>query len=288
MKKEIIIKKESEKYRTLNDLRNCLSLPEEIHLTDDELINFIDIMKDPDHIEVIKYRYILGYSFKEIDDTIDLYHGNLNSFCKTAVKTLRKNIMNHYFPPDYNDLMLYDIVFHKISNRLGLSGKTVKEAKEWLMEFDYVASKDIDSLVEAIWKYDSSFPYPKFLLHNPPYPYNLYSYLLRERNKKKIPVKTLYTKYMQKIIYNPNNTFHAYFNHVDEIFSENNLYMKIVLSEKDLLFTKMYFKDKISIQDISQSLSVSESAIKAAVYKIIDILNGEIGNHYIHYGFPIK
>ena len=288
MKKEIMIKRESEKYRTLNDLRNCLSLPEEIQLSNNEIIDFINNMKNQDHIEIIKYRYILGYSFKEIEETIDLYYDNLNSFCKTAVKTLRRDIINHYCPPDYNDLMVSDIVFHKISNRLGLSGKTVKEAKEWLMTFDYVASKDVDSLVESICKHDPNFSYPKFLLHNPPYPYNLYSYLLRERNKKKIPVRLIYSKYMQKMIRNPNKNFHAYFNHADEIFSDNNLYMRMYISEKDLLLTKMYFKNNNTIKEISELLSISESSIKNAIYKIIDLLNDDLYNQYIHFGFPIK
>ena len=196
--------------------------------------------------------------------------------------------MNYYCPPEYDDLLVSNIVYHKISNRLGLSGKTVKEAKEWLLEFNYVASKDVDSLVEAIWKFEPDFPYPKFLLNNPPYPYNLYSHLLRKRNKKKILVKTLYTNYIQKITHNPKENFHAYSKHADDIFSDNNLFMKIFLSEKDLLLTKMYFKDKISIQDISNSLSIPESTIKSAVYKFIDLLNSEIGSQYIHCGFPVK
>ena len=288
MKREIMIKAESEKYRTLKNLRECLSLPEDIVVSDEELVNFIDNMKNSDYKEIITFRYILGYSFKKVSDTIDLYYDDLQCLCKTAVKNLRKDIINYYHPVDLNDLPVSDIVWHKISNRLGLSGKTVRDAKEWLLTYEYVPSKDVDTLVEAIGNLDPDFNYPKFLLHRPQYPYNLYSFLLKERHNKKITAKELYSKYMRKMIRHPSENFNAYYIHADEIFSDNNLYMKLFLNDRELTFTKMYFKDNLKAQEISRILSVPASTIKAAVYKFIDLLNSDIGTYYIHQGFPIK
>ena len=146
----------------------------------------------------------------------------------------------------------------------------------------------MDDLVEAITNLDPEFKYPKFLLHRPPYPYNLYSFLLKERHNKKITVKELYSKYMRKMIRHPNENFSAYYTHADEIFSDNNFYIRLFLNDKEITFTKMYFKDNLRTQEISSILSVPTSTIQASVYKFIDLLNSDIGMHYIHRGFPIK
>ena len=288
MKKQFLIKPEKDRYRTLVDLKNDLNLPEEIDINDSLLIDFIDKMSNGDHSEIITLRYILGYSFGEIEKYWELYYSDPKSFCKTAVKHLRMDILNHFFPPDQLDKKINELVYHKISNRLGLTGKTIREVMEWLMSFDYPASKDVDTVVYKIMEIEPDFNYPLYLLKKPPYPYNLYSYLLRERSQSRnIPVKNVYRKYRQRLILYPNINFYSYFNHADEIFSENNIFTRIFLNNNDIQFVTLYFKNELSVQQISRMLDISESCIKRAINKFIMLLNSDVGISFIHNGFPI-
>lgn len=275
-------------YKTVKDLREALNLPENYSLSDMNIIDYVDNMKNPDHSTLLFMRYILGYSYKRIEKEGKIYYASMSSACQTAIRSLRKEILEDLSPDNIGNKPINDIVYHKISNSLGLTGKTLYESIEWLMKFEYVASKDVDTLVHAIKKLNPDFNYPMYLLKNPPYPYNLYSYLLRGRNYKQIPVKDIHSRYMYKIAQNPNNNFYSYYNHVDEIFSERNLYMRIFIKDKDLNYVKLYFKDGHSVQEISKNLTVPETTVKAAIYRVIDLLNGEIGTEYIHCGFPIK
>ena len=183
--------------KTLDDLRSSLKLPEQIKLSDADIIDYIDNMKHPDYSTILFLRYVMGYSYRKIEKESNLYYASLQGFCSSAIKTLKKEIMEDLLPSNISNKPISDLIYHKISNNLGLGHKTVYESVEWLLKFDYKPSKSIDMLVQSIGYVDINFIYPKYLLKKPPYPFNLYAQILRgEIGSRGLSVREIQNRYL--------------------------------------------------------------------------------------------
>ena len=272
-------------YKTIEDLRIALDLPREYILSDMNIIDYVDNMKNPDYSTLLFMRYILGYSFKRIEKEGNIVYASMSSACQNAVRVLRKEILEDLSPDNIGNKPINNIVYHKISNGLGLTGKTLYESIEWLMKFDYKPCKNVDILVQSIQAIDPNFIYPQYLLKKPSYPYNMYAQILRgEIGGKNTNVKDVHNKYLTMILTNPEYNVGMFVYHVKDVFSEKNTLM----SDKEKEIILFYYKNNLTLKETSEKLHITESILKGVIRKTLKILNTEEGIHFIHTGKLIK
>lgn len=267
--------------KTIEDLRVSLNLPKEYNLSDMNIIDYVDNMRNQDYSTLLFMRYILGYSYKKIQKEGNIYYASMSTACQTAIRVLRKEILEDLSPDNMGNKLINEVVYHKIANVLGLSGKTVFECIEWLMRFDYKPSKNIDLMVQGIHHVDPNFIYPQYLLKKPPYPYNLYAQFLRgEVCGRSIKVKDIQSKYLRMILSNPQYNVGMFIYHAKDIFSEKNY----LLTSKEKKILYFYYKNDLSLRETAERLNVSETILKSIVQKALKLLNTEEGIHFIHTG----
>ena len=76
--------------KTIYDLRESLNLPKGCKLTDMNIIDYVDNMKNQDYSTLLFMRYILGYSFKRIEKEGNIYYASMSSACQNAIRVLKK------------------------------------------------------------------------------------------------------------------------------------------------------------------------------------------------------
>ena len=267
--------------KTIEDLRESLNLPKECELTDMNIIDYVDNMRNQDYSTLLFMRYILGYSFKRIEKEGNIYYASMSSACQNAIRVLRKEILEDLSPENIGNRPINDIAYHKIGNSLGLTGKTLYESIEWLLKFDYKPCKNVDMLVHSIQSIDPKFVYPQYLLKKPHYPYNLYAQILRgEIGGRGSHVRDVQSKYLKMILTNPQYNVGMYVYHVKDIFSDKNTLLRS--NEKEIL--KFYYKNELSIKETSEKLNISESLLKSTIQRSLKLFNTVEGIHFIHTG----
>lgn len=264
---------------TIDDLFLKLKLPSSINLSKDMLLFFIRSLKNEEYSTILYERYENGRSYGEIEILYDMVPTSCCEKCKSAIKQLRKDIINYFKPDDEKSINLY--LHSDILKAKKFGSKSVKDVIEFLMEMDYRPSRFYDLVINTLQENGFFLIYPKYLLKSPEFPYNLYSHLLYgEGLRSKIPVKDLYVKYVKQISYYPERNLSAFIYHSKKIFSDENPY----LTERQKKIGKYYYEDKISIMAIAFILKISETLVKRELHKIIGILNSEDGIYFIYHG----
>lgn len=265
---------------TMNDLMEKLNLPESITLSKEEILFFIQSMKNEEYSKILYERYEHGRSYGEIEKLFDMLPASCCRKCETAIKQLRNQILNHF---KSNDDKLINLYLHSNVLKVKQFGsKSVQEVIDYLMEMDYRPSTFYDLVINTLQDNGLQIIYPKYLLKSPEYPYNLFAHLLYgEGLRITVPVKDLHIKYVKQIIYHPERNLSTFIYHSKKIFSDENPY----LTERQKIIGKYFYEERLSITAISFILKISETLVKRELHKIITTLNSDDGIFFIYHGY---
>lgn len=269
---------------TMEDLIRKLNLPEETQpITKEEILNYIHKMKNQDYSLLLVEHYINSLNFGEIERKCpNLFYSSLRSVTQSGVHALRQEIIDDRISK--YKIPINRFVPTKIMNSTEYNWKPIKDVIEMLQRFDYRPSLLTDTIVKNLWDNGYNFLYPRFLLKQGGYPFNLYGDLLAGSEcRVRLTTGEIYRRYKNQLVKTPRYNFSAFYLMSDYIFSDENKFL--TEEQKDLGW--MHYVMEYTVSDMSRITGRQISSMTYEIRRIIQILNTKECKDYIH-GFQKK
>lgn len=264
--------------KTVDTLIMELNIPDGVEVTKDYVISKIKNMKNRDYSTILFERYVNSRTISKIEELhSNLYYSHLGGTCKSAVKSLRREIIEELVGID--SFPFGEYVRNSKITRRGYLSRSIKEISEYIESLEYKPSKDRDRVINGLIDIGYNIDYPKYLMKSPEYPYNLFSHIIQ--NDGILPSLTaseIRRIYMNEIIKNPSHNINVFIINSNRIFDQENK----LLTMRQKVIASLFYRDKIRIPEISEHLDISESLIKLELRRVISIFNTEDGKSFIY------